>query len=173
MKIKTQQILAFLKVLAWIAFFITIATLVSLLLFYISGYLTNQNNNTISNKIPLLAFHHKDLGSSIFMLIFIPILLLLKAIVWWTTATTISKIEVENPFTIDITHRLEYISYCLIAICLISVIGYGIFTLREIKSVRVEDWKIGSSFFMACLVFIISQIFKRGVEIQSENDLTV
>jgi hypothetical protein len=31
----------------------------------------------------------------------------------------------------------------------------------------------GEFVFMAGLIFVISQIFRRGVEIQSENDLTV
>ncbi|MBN2635649.1 MAG: DUF2975 domain-containing protein [Prolixibacteraceae bacterium] len=36
-----------------------------------------------------------------------------------------------------------------------------------------DSWNTGPFLFMAGLVFVISQIFKRGVEIQSENDLTV
>ncbi|GLU53977.1 hypothetical protein Dfri01_34380 [Dyadobacter frigoris] len=36
-----------------------------------------------------------------------------------------------------------------------------------------EAWAAEEFIFMAGLVFIISRVFKRGVEIQSENDLTV
>ena len=35
------------------------------------------------------------------------------------------------------------------------------------------NWISGEFIFMVGLVFIISQVFKRGVEIQAENDLTV
>lgn len=47
---------------------------------------------------------------------------------------------------------------------------------QEVKMPDVQTLNIGGAdvwLFMGITLFIIAQIFKRGIEIQSENELTV
>jgi hypothetical protein len=45
--------------------------------------------------------------------------------------------------------------------------------LSKQAGLSLQDWNGAEFLFVAGLVFIVSQIFKRGVEMQSENELTV
>lgn len=36
-----------------------------------------------------------------------------------------------------------------------------------------ENWISGEFIFLAGVIFIIAQIFKKGIELQSENELTI
>lgn len=69
---------------------------------------------------------------------------------------------------------MEKISYILFGICVLSSIhNIHLNYLSGKISIPLKDWDTGEFLFMAGLVFIFSQIFKRGVAIQKENDLTV
>jgi len=45
--------------------------------------------------------------------------------------------------------------------------------LSKIGGGTYENEAVASLLFMARLLFIIAQIFKRGVEIQTDNELTI
>jgi len=99
---------------------------------------------------------------------------MLKASVWWMVVKLINKIKLANPFTREIAHSLEFISYLLFAVWVLSATAGGFSAWVEKMDGNLKiSWNHEQFLFMAGLVFIISQIFKRGVEIQSENDLTV
>ena len=79
-----------------------------------------------------------------------------------------------SPFERVTVVRLEKISYLFLGMWLLGIAGNG-YTKWLAKS--VGEWAgpfvTGESLFVAGIVFIVSQVFKRGVEIQSENELTV
>ena len=79
-----------------------------------------------------------------------------------------------NPFKIEVAWILEKVSYVLLGIWLLDTLSnvHSSWVLKQ-TGVLPGDWDAGEFLFMAGLVFIISQVFKRGVEIQAENDLTV
>ena len=86
----------------------------------------------------------------------------------------LSKIKLSSPFTMEIARSLERISYWIL----------GTWVLAMIKNVHAE-WVqdqvpglnlpliSGDFIVMAGVVFVTAQIFKKGVEIQTENELTV
>ncbi len=84
----------------------------------------------------------------------------------------------ENPFTMEVARSLEKISYILLNIWILgfiaSTFSFWLTNQNEILPNSLQE-ALGSKgfLFMAGLLFIVSQIFKRGVELQSENELTV
>ena len=81
----------------------------------------------------------------------------------------------KNPFTVTISAKIQKISYLLFELWVVSFIGnnYIKFIGKESGIDLVNHFNQGEYFFMAGIVYIISQIFKRGVELQEENELTV
>ncbi|QIA08140.1 DUF2975 domain-containing protein [Draconibacterium halophilum] len=99
---------------------------------------------------------------------------LLNISIWIMVLRLLKRIQLSNPFTKEVIERLERISYLLFSIWILSISAGGFFAWLGEKAGELNDsWDHGPYLFMAGLVFIISQIFKRGVELQSENDLTV
>lgn len=97
-----------------------------------------------------------------------------KALVLFLVIKALSKVNLSNPFQISVVRILETISYVLIGTWFIAV-TYNAYSrwLIKIAGFYQEKWAAEEFFFVAGLVFIISQVFKRGVEIQDENELTV
>ena len=171
---KTGEILRILKLIAWIAFFGFIVGAGAYLIAYFVSWVEPESAKNLPKGFGLSELYQYNFGYYSLMIFIIITLGIIKAVVWYMVAKIISKIELENPFTKEITRKLEFISYTLFSIFVLSMIGH-IFINR--MSYRITDMqenlKAGEFLFMAGLVFIISQIFKRGVELQSENELTV
>ena len=99
----------------------------------------------------------------------------LKSYIWFKVIDLISKLNLDSPFTTIVAKKLEKISYILLEIAILCIIGKGYmdYISKNISMNISGDFRPQEYLFMAGIVYIISQIFKRGVEIQAENELTV
>ena len=174
MKLKTTQILAFLRILSWIAFLGFTVFTGSVLISYIVSIKNPEGAANLYEGFNLVALYQYNFLLYSLMILIIILISILKATVWYMIARTISKIKLRNPFTKNITRQLELISYLLFTVFILGLVVkiYVAYLRASVNPVMVE-LHYGEFLFMAGLVYIISQILKRGVEIQSENELTV
>lgn len=103
---------------------------------------------------------------------------LLKAYLFYIVIVLISKLDLSKPFNSFVSALITKISYYTFSIGILSYIaretarnlqhhGYVISTLNQF-------WADSQAFIlMAAVIYVIAAIFKKGVEIQNENDLTV
>lgn len=173
-KSRTEQILMVMHVLAWIAFIgLCIKTGAILVSYGISvvypGAAKNLYNQLNLDSLRNFSFLYYSLTVTLMVAY-----LGLKAKLIYLVIKSLSKVNLANPFTYDMTRLLEQISYVLAGIWVIAIISnaYTSWLMKRAGSFDAE-LSSGEFLFMAGLVFIISQIFKRGVELQSENDLTI
>ena len=98
-----------------------------------------------------------------------------KAYIWYYIFEFLNKLSLKNPFTIETATKIQKISYLLFELWVVSFIGnnYINFVSKKSGIDLVNHFNYGEYFFMAGIVYLISQIFKRGVELQEENELTV
>lgn len=109
---------------------------------------------------------------------FIVAISLLKAYLFYLVVKIFMKLNLVKPFTIEIAKLIEKISYEAFTIAIVSIIaqqyskhliqsGYDIGNMEK-------HWNDTIAFLMmAAIIFVISQVFKKGIELQNENDLTV
>ena len=109
---------------------------------------------------------------------FILIISILKAVLFYVVSMLVNKINLSKPFNSDVSRQITKISYYTLSIGLLSYIaresarnlqhhGFAIDTLNQF-------WADSQAFIlMAAVIYVIATIFKKGVEIQNENDLTV
>jgi hypothetical protein len=173
-KTRTGHVLAFMHVLAWIAF---IGFLINAGAILVSTGVSLVNANAAKNL-----YQGLDLSEpremnwlyytwAVSLMVAMPVM---KAMIWFYVIKILSVLTPEDPFKMEVARKLERISYLLLGTWIVGMVGnpkYSWFAkiTGELPGVDVSEEFI----FMAGLVFIISQVFKRGVEIQSENDLTV
>jgi hypothetical protein len=103
---------------------------------------------------------------------------ILKAVLFYVLIVLLYKLDLSNPFSSYVANKIKSIAWYTFSIGIISLIArqsaknllhYGF----EIDKLN-QFWEDGQAFIlMAAVVYVISQIFKRGVELQNENDLTV
>jgi len=178
MKIKTQtrteQILTVMHILAWVAF---IGFLIQAGVFLLSYTMTWFNPDAAKNVyrgLNLYSLSQSNFRHYTLSMAFLIALAIMKACVSFLFIKVLSKVNLVNPFKIEVSIMLERISYVLFATWVLAMLhnAHTGWLLRKTGAMQ-GDWVTGEFIFIAAIVFVISQIFKRGVEIQSENELTV
>jgi hypothetical protein len=108
---------------------------------------------------------------------FILIISILKACLFYIVIRLMHKMNLSKPFNAFVARQILHISYYTLSIGLLSYIarqftkslhqGFGIESLNQF-------WADSQAFIlMGAIIYIIATIFKKGVDIQTENDLTV
>jgi hypothetical protein len=100
----------------------------------------------------------------------------LKAYIWYMVFMLLSKLTLQTPFSIEVEKKLERIAYLLLAVWIVGACFWKtyIYYLPKDMGIQLPISISGDEYlFMAGMIYIISQIFKRGIELQEENQLTV
>ncbi|WP_343634016.1 DUF2975 domain-containing protein [Fluviicola sp.] len=109
---------------------------------------------------------------------FILIISILKAFLFYVVIRLMHKMDLSKPFNTFVAGQISQISYYTLSIGLLSYIAR-----QSVKNLMhhsfVPDnlnkfWVDSEAFIlMGAVIYIIATIFRKGVEIQNENDLTV
>ena len=177
MKTRTETILKIMHVLAWIALIGLAIETGAILVSYGVSWFHPIAAKDLYRGMNLYEVSQYDFWLYTQMVSYVVALLVVKAYAVYLVIKIMMKVKLQSPFTIETTNRLENISYVLVGGVVISIISKVQIDWLQ-KHVRDFDinWigeNTGEFLLVAGLVFIISQVFKRGVELQSENDLTV
>jgi len=173
-KTRTEQILTVMHILAWVAFVGYMIEAGAILVSYGVSLINDEAAKDLYKGINLYNLRQLNFWSYTGSVSFMIALSLMKAYVSFLVIKTLSKVNLMNPFTIEVAKKLEKISHVLLEIWIVSMLSnaHTSWLLKTTGGLQGE-WVKGDFIFMAGLVFVLSQIFKRGVEIQSENELTV
>jgi hypothetical protein len=109
---------------------------------------------------------------------FIIALSIIKALVFFYVLKLFKTIKLEKPFTENVAILISKISYHATAIGLLSFLADRFTQNIAHKGYNVSDisryWNDSAAYLMmAAIVFVISLIFKKGIALQTENELTV
>ncbi|WP_298289106.1 DUF2975 domain-containing protein [uncultured Lutibacter sp.] len=103
---------------------------------------------------------------------------ILKAILFYIVIRLMHKMDLTKPFNTFVSDQILRISYYTLAIGLFSAIARQLtknlsqhgFDTNSLN----QFWADSQAFIlMGAVIYIIATIFKKGVDIQNENDLTV
>lgn len=176
MKTKTEKILIVLTILSYLA---------------LVGFSIECGSRIVSL---LISFKNPELASKFYMVdnswwrlaryndwyfpLMMSILILISALkvaIWWSIIELLSKLNLRNPFTPEVARKLERIGYQLLSVWVVGVIGNMIVEWISKKTGEAfgQTGVADEFFFIAGIVYIISQVFRRGIELQEENQLTV
>ena len=129
-------------------------------------------------KLDLSEIYNKSKWAFFGMYSFILFISILKAYLFYVVIKLVTKINLLKPFNNFVAQQIMQISYSTFLIGIISYVarqtaknlqhhGYVVDNLNQF-------WEDSQAFIlMAAVIYIIATIFKKGVEIQTENDLTV
>jgi hypothetical protein len=182
-KITTKQILKVLQILSWIIFIGlcieagAIAVNTGITLFINPPGVKNfwEGSDYLSSLL------HFDQGYFIAISVTMIIVAVLKAIMFYLIVKlfTEKKLNLSQPFSTELRQFILKMSYLALGIGLFSFYGFKYTAWLASKGVGAADLQVlhiaGADvwLFMAVILYVIVQIVKRGIEIQTENDLTV
>lgn len=182
LKVSNQQTLKILNIISWIIFIgLSIDA---------GGYIYNTiytsffNSNAAQyfwNHLNFSSLYNYDKGYFYAITFCIILIVLLKAILFYMIVkiTHKDKLNFSNPFSDEIRKIIFLLSYISFLIGLFCTIGTNNTKWLVNQNVVMPDLHSlifsGADvwIFMAVVLFVVAQIFKRGIEIQNENDLTI
>lgn len=182
-KITTHQILKVLHILSWIIFIglcieaggTAVNTFITLAINPLGA------NNFWEGADYLSSLYNFDYGHFFVITLIMTIVAILKAIMFYIIVKlfTDKKLNLSQPFNLDLRRFILMLSYLAFAIGLFSYYGfnYSLWLAKQgLKTADLQALNIAGAdvwLFMAVILFVIVQIVKRGIEIQNENDLTI
>lgn len=103
---------------------------------------------------------------------------ILKAVLFYTVISLMHKMDLTKPFNTFVSNQFLKISYFTISIGLLSYIARqtakNLMHHGFVTDGLNQFWADSQAFIvMGAVIYIIATIFKKGVDIQNENDLTV
>lgn len=106
------------------------------------------------------------------------VIAVLKAMLFYMLIQLLHKLDLSKPFTGFAVKKILQISYSTFAIGILILLGRQTLDRLSLTADQISMlntyWVDSQAFIlMAAVVYVIAQIFKRGVELQNDNDLTV
>jgi hypothetical protein len=182
MTLTTKQTLVILQVVAWIIF---IGVCIDA-----GGYIFNmiytlgwgpREATFFYNKVDLAPLYQYDRGHFIIEASYIVVVACMKAAIFYLIIKVFweKKIRFSDPFNRQVTRFVQGIAYLALATGAVSHFGMKYADWLSSKGVKIPEIRYlgfdGAEvwIFMGVSLLIVAQIFKRGTELQEENDLTI
>ncbi|MBG7612379.1 DUF2975 domain-containing protein [Polaribacter sp. BAL334] len=167
-----------LQVVAWIIFVgLCIETGGLLVNFFFSLFKPDMVQN-LYQKLDLTDMYQESQMAFFGIYSFILVISFLKAYLFYIVIKLMLKMDLTKPFSDFVSEQILQLSYYTLSIGFLSLIGkqlaknlihYG-FATHSLN----QFWEDSRAFIlMGAVIYIIATIFKKGVDIQNENDLTV
>lgn len=181
-KITTQQLLNVLLVLAWIIFVGLCVDAGGVLFNAFSVLFFNRNGaHFFWKEIDLSGLIAYDMGYFMVITVLMSIVAILQSILFYLIVKILhdKKLNFTQPFNAELVRFISGSAYLSMGIALFSSWGVKNVKWLVMKGVTMPDIHglgfdgAGVWLFMGIILLVIAQIFKRGVEIQAENDLTI
>ena len=177
MKVKTETILTVSKYLALIGgiwnSILCGSQLVTLVVSFINPEWT-KHMYEFDQK--LFSIREHSVGYYVWAMCLVIAISALKALVWYIVFDLLSKLKLQSPFSMEVEKKLERIAYLLLGVWIVSGFFWKtyVYYLSKDTGIQLPIADSGDEYlFMAGIIYIISQVFKSGIEIQEENSLTV
>ena len=131
---------------------------------------------TYEADLTLFSIREHNIGYYVFAMCLTIAVFALKALIWYVVFALLSKLKLQTPFSMEVERKLERIAFLLLIVWVINTIFWKtcLYYVSIDTGIRLATNNSESEYlFMAAMIYIISQVFKRGIEIQEENQLTV
>ena len=182
-KISTSQILKVLEILSWIIFIGLCVEAGSIVVNTFISLFINPNGveNFWKGKEYLSNLYQYDYGYFMVVTIIMCIVAILKAIMFYLIVKLFldKTLDFYKPFSLELRKFISKLSYLALGIGLFSKSGdeYSeLFSEQGLQSANLQVLNLEGAdvwLFMAVILFIISHVVKMGIEIQTENELTI
>jgi hypothetical protein len=175
---KNDVILKALNVVSWIIFIGLCIEAGAIIFNFILTLFNPIASNDIYKGLNLSEMYENSFPHFIAIMSFVAVLSILKAYLFFLVVKIFMKLNLVKPFDINIARLIEKISYEAFTIAIVSIVAHQ-YTKSLIQSGyevnHVEQYwnDIAAFLMMGAIIFVISQIFNKGIELQNENDLTV
>lgn len=167
-----------LHIIAWVIFVGLCIEAGGLIVNFVISIYNPEFVKRLYQKLDLLEMYNRSQWAFFGMYSFILVIAVLKAYLFYIVAMLMHKIDLSKPFSSFVSEQILKMSYCTFSV---GILGY--LARETAENLQDHDYAIdnlnqfwGDSqafILMAAVIYVIATIFKKGVELQNETDLTV
>jgi len=167
-----------LHIVAWLIFIGLSIEAGGLIVNFIFSIYKPEFVQNLYQKLDLSEMYERSEWAFFSMYSFILIIAILKAVMFYVVIMLMIKIDLSKPFNSFVSGQISLISYYTLSIGLLSYIAQqsakNLMHHGFVTDNLNQFWADSEAFIlMAAVIYVIATIFKKGIEIQNENDLTV
>lgn len=167
-----------LHVIAWAIFIGLCIEAGALIVNFVFSFYKPEIIQHLYQKLDLSDLYHRSKWAFFGMYSFVLLVSLMKAYLFYIVVILMHKIDLSSPFSNFVSEQITKISYCTFSIGILSYIAQQTAKNMQHHGYNLDNlnpfWADSDAFIlMAAVIYVIATIFKKGVEIQNENDLTV
>ncbi len=178
MKAKNNFIFTALNIVAWIIFVGLSIEAGGLIVNFIFSIFKPEMVPNLYQKMDLSELYNRSQWAFYGMYSFVLVISILKVLLFYIVIMLLLKLDLEKPFNSYVSKQINQMSYFTFSIGLLSYIARE--TAKNLqqhgyKTEQLNQFWVDSQAFilMAAVVYVIAVIFKKGIELQSENELTI
>lgn len=172
---KTKQILDIMKIVSWIIFIgLCIKAGALIISFFVSLFVNPEAASNLYLGLNLSEIYNSNKTYYIITVLYIISIAALKAYLFYWVIKIFLKINLEQPFSLAVGRLINTISYVALSIGLTNLFAsaYAKWLVNKGISYRLT-FECSEFLFLAGILFVIGLLFKRGIEMQQENELTI
>lgn len=170
---KTGRLLRLMNILSWIVFIGYLIKAGTVVISYLVSTQNPEAARDLYDGLDLSAYMNASFVNYTFVVAYKVILYGLQAYIAFLITKLLSRLNLSKPFNSYGVLLMQIMTYTILGIWVVAMIyNIHVAILEKVYGVAAS-YISGDFLFLAGIVFIFAQIFKRGVEMQYENDLTV
>jgi len=170
MNSKTGKLVKLMRLLAWLAFLGFLIKAGAILMAFGVSIDNSEAAKDLHRGMDLSRYETYNFVNYTMIVIYYILLYLLLAYIALFTAKLLSEINTEKPFNETVNNLVHKISYTIFAVFILAIVHNSHMAILEKTANILPDFIASEFIFLAGLVFVLILLFKRGIEIQAENN---
>lgn len=167
-----------LKIVSWVIFVGLCIEAGGLIVNFIFSLFKPEVVQNLYQKLDLSEMYNLSKWAFYGMYSFILVISILKAVLFYEVIRLVLKLDLAKTFNSFVSRQISRISYYTLSIGILSYMARqsaeNLLHSGFITDGLNKFWADSQAFIlMAAVIYIIATIFKKGIDIQNENDLTV
>lgn len=167
-----------LHIVAWLIFVGLCIEAGGLMVNFIYSLFKPEIVGNLYQKLDLSAMYQQSRWAYFSMYSFVLVIAVLKAVLFYCVISILLKLDLAKPFSTFAARNITRISYYTFSIGILSYLARQTAKNLSHQGIDIDMlsqfWVDSQAYIlMAAVIYVIAMIFKTGVDLQQENDLTV
>lgn len=170
---KTEKILKVMNFFSWFAFIGLMIKAGAFLVIYFISIENPEASKNLYEGMNLFEYREHNFTHYSFIIAYKIVLYAVEAYIAYLVIQLLKNLNIKQPFNVAVHQFMQRISYGIFYLWIIAIIHNTHMQLIG-KKHNFELYLFSSDFvFLSIVIFIFAQIVKRGIDIQTENELTI
>ncbi|MCT4699352.1 DUF2975 domain-containing protein [Tenacibaculum haliotis] len=170
---KTERILKIMKFFSWFAFIGLMIKSGAILVTYLLSIGNPEVSRNLYEGMNLFEYREYSFMQYSFIVGYKILLFATEAYIAFLVIKLLRSLNMKHPFNKNVQKFMQQISYGIFYLWILAIVHNTHMQLIG-KKHGFQMYLFSSDFvFLSVVIFIFAQIVKRGIEIQTENDLTI